>query len=334
VDGWRVLDRLKNNFTTRHIAVHIISATEDRQRGLAQGAIGFLNKPVKTREPLDKVFSAIKAYVQRPVKNLLIAEQDEAYRKKIVELIGNEDVQSTPVGSADEAKKVLLDRHFDCVVLGQQLRDGSGMELMSNMMKEQALREIPVIFNITRDLGEEESETLSRLSQQGMIRPVRSAERLLDETSLLLHRQVAKLTPDKRQVLERLHQTCSVLAGKKVLIVDDDIRNIFAMMSVLERHKMNIVTAETGKEAIDIIQKTPDLDVVLMDIMMPAMDGYDTMREIRKDKRFKTLPIVAVTAKAMKGDREKCIEAGATDYLAKPVDTEQLLSMLRVLLYK
>jgi CheY-like chemotaxis protein len=334
VDGWRVLDRLKNNFATRHIAVYIISATEDRARGLAQGAIGFLNKPVKTKEPLEKTFGTIKDFIHRQVRNLLVVEQDETYRGKIIDLIGNGDVSATSVGSAEEATKVMLDRHFDGIVLGQQLKDGTGIDLMTSMMKEPALREIPVIFNLTRELEDAESEQLSKLTQMGMIRTVRSAERLLDETSLVLHRVLQKLAPEKRQMLERLHQTCSVLAGKKVLIVDDDIRNIFAMMSVLERHKMNIVTAETGRDAIDIIQKTPDLNVVLMDIMMPAMDGYDTMREIRKDKKFKHLPIVAVTAKAMKGDREKCIEAGATDYLAKPVDTEQLLSMLRVLLYR
>jgi hypothetical protein len=209
-----------------------------------------------------------------------------------------------------------------------------GFDLVDEIHENLGLSELPVLFYATRGLSRKDEIHLKRLTQTSTLRDVRSPERLLDDVLLFLHRPLSALPEEKRKMLEALHETATVLAGKKVLIVDDDIRNIFAMTSILEPYKMQIASAETGKAAIELLQQSPDTEVVLMDIMMPDMDGYDTMRTIRKLAKFRSLPIIALTAKAMKGDREKCIEAGASDYIAKPVDTEQLLSLLRVWLYR
>jgi len=214
------------------------------------------------------------------------------------------------------------------------LPDAKGFELIEEIKNDPHLADLPLILFLTRELTRKEESHLKRLSQTMNLREARSLERLLDETTLFLHCDVSRLPEAKRQALEKLRQTDTVLAGKKVLIVDDDIRNIFAMTSLLERYQMQVFSAETGKAALDLLQTTPDMDVVLMDIMMPAMDGYDTMRAIRKFAKFRALPVIALTAKAMKGDREKCIDAGASDYIAKPVDTTELLSMLRLWLYR
>ena len=333
MDGWRVLDRLKNDFETRHIPVCIISASDERVRGLTQGALAYLTKPIKTREPLEHAFGLMKQFVDQPVRNLLIVEKDDAFRKGIGELVGALNVHILSVASGKESLAALMDRHFDCVIAGQELADMAGIDWLDAVSAEPALREIPIVFNTVRPLVEKEQERLRHLVRAVPICHVTSIENLVMEAALYLHWEMAKLPDSVRGIFQKNQQSSSILAGKKVLVVDDDIRNIFAMMSILERQKMIVLTAETGRDAINLIEQSPGIDIVLMDIMMPAMDGYDTMREIRKMEKFKALPIIAVTAKAMKGDREKCIEAGATDYLAKPVDTEQLFSLLRVLLY-
>jgi CheY-like chemotaxis protein len=220
------------------------------------------------------------------------------------------------------------------MVLDLLLPDMTGLELLQRIKKQPKLRSLPIIVYTGKDLSREEERELKRLAQTIILKDVRSPERLLDETSLFLHRNAASLPENKRQIIEKLHQSDTLLAGKKVLLVDDDVRNIFAMTSVLERHRMEILPAESGQDALDLIQKHPEVDAVLMDIMLPEMDGYETTRAIRRMPQFKDLPIIALTAKAMKGDREKCLEAGASDYIAKPVDTEQLLSLLRVWLYR
>ncbi len=249
-------------------------------------------------------------------------------------MCGGDDVSITTVASNADALKAAAEVRFDAVVTDIELADGTGLDLLEKLHHEPANRDIPVIFYITREVNRKIESQLKRAGQSLVVKDVRSPERLFDEVALFLHRKPENLPQQQQELLQRLHSTDQVLAGKKVLIVDDDIRNIFAMTSVLERHNMNIMPAETGKAAIETLQNTPDVDVVLMDIMMPAMDGYDTMRAIRKQARFRSLPIIALTAKAMKGDREKCIEAGASDYIAKPVDTEQLLGLLRVWLYR
>jgi CheY-like chemotaxis protein/signal transduction histidine kinase/HAMP domain-containing protein len=333
VDGWRVLDRLKDDPTTRHIPVYLISVTDEPERSLQRGALGFLHKPAD-KDALTGVLSTVKSFVERRVKTLLVVEDDDLQRQSIVELIGNDDVGITAVATGQEALDALSKQHFDCMVLDILLPDMPGLEVIQRIKKEESLRSLPILVYTVKDLSRKEETALKRLSQAIILKDVKSPERLLDETALFLHRNTASLPEDKRAILERLHRSDTVLAGKRVLIVDDDVRNIFAMTSVLERHKMEVVAAENGKDALEQIEKTPTPDIVLMDIMLPEMDGYETTRRIREQPQFKGLPIIALTAKAMKGDREKCIEAGASDYIAKPVDTEQLLSLLRVWLYR
>ncbi|WP_373536093.1 HAMP domain-containing protein, partial [Microcoleus sp.] len=333
MDGWTVLDRLKHDATTRHIPVHIVSVEEGRQRSLQLGAIAYLQKPV-SHEALSKSLTDIKGFVDRPVKNLLVVEDDATQRLSIVDLIGNHDVSTTAVGSGAEALETLKSGHFDCIVLDLGLPDMTGFELIEQIKQEPNLKSLPIIIYTGKELTRTEETQLKRMAETIIVKDVRSPERLLDETALFLHRVQANLPEPKRQMLEQLYQTDSTLAGKKVLIVDDDVRNIFALTSMLERHLMQIVFAENGREGIAQLQNTPDINIVLMDVMMPEMDGYETMEAIRKMPQFGSLPMIALTAKAMKGDREKCIEAGASDYITKPVDTEQLLSLLRVWLYR
>ena len=333
MDGWTVLDRLKHDPTTRHIPVHILSVEEERQRGLQLGAIAYLQKPV-TSEALSQTLADIKGFVERQVKNLLVVEDDETQRHSIVELIGNTDVRTTAVGTGEAALMALRSGHFDCVVLDLGLPDMTGFELLEQIKLDISLHTVPVIIYTARDLTKQEETELKRIAETIIIKDVRSPERLFDETALFLHRVQANLPQPKRQMLEQLHSSDTVLAGKKVLIVDDDMRNIFALTSMLERYQMQVTYAENGREGIAMLENTPDIDIVLMDVMMPEMDGYETMRAIRSFSQFSSLPIIALTAKAMKGDREKCIEAGASDYITKPVDTEQLLSLLRVWLYR
>jgi CheY-like chemotaxis protein/signal transduction histidine kinase/HAMP domain-containing protein len=333
MEGWKVLDRLKDDPNTRHIPVQIITAEEERDRGLKQGAVAFLTKPVQ-KETLDSAFTEIRGHIERQMKSLLVVEDDEIQRKSIAELIGEQDVEITGVSTAQEALERLQSGKYDCMVLDLGLPDMTGFQLMEEMRKIPSLQTLPVIVYTGRDLTKKEETQLKRVAKTIIVKDVRSPERLLDETALFLHRVQARMPEQQRKILEKLHETDEVLSNKKVLVVDDDIRNIFAMTSLLERHNMTVYSAENGKDAIEVLRENPEIDIVLMDIMMPEMDGYDTMHEIRKVPRFKNLPILALTAKAMKGDREKCIEAGATDYISKPVDTEQLLSLLRIWLHR
>jgi CheY-like chemotaxis protein len=336
IDGWRVLNRLKDDVATRHIPVQVISTDEERERGLRMGAMGVLNKPVKTKETLDRAFAQVRAFCEPRTRRVLVVEGDEAHRSMAVEAVSADNVEVLTASTAADAWAAAKENAggLDLIVLGLELPDRSGFELIDDLKEDDALRDVPLIAHVTRDLSKKEQLHLKRLTQATVLKEVRSAERLLDEAALFLHRPVASFGEERRRMIEQLHDAASVLAGKKVLIVDDDIRNIFAMTSLLEPFNMQIFSAETGRGAIEMLQDTPDVDVVLMDIMMPDMDGYDTMRAVRKLSKFRQLPIIALTAKAMKGDREKCIEAGASDYISKPVDTDQLLAMLRVWLYR
>ena len=332
-DGWTILDRLKHDPGTRHIPVHIISVEENWQRGLRLGAIDFLTKPA-TKESLSEALTTLHEFVDRPVKRLLVVEDDEAAQRSIAELIGTEDVQTTTVGSGEEALQALQSGHYDCMVLDLGLPDMTGFQLITRVKSEIGLRKLPTIVYTGKQLTKREEAELGRLAESVVIKDARSPERLLDETALFLHRVTANLPEGKRRMLEALHRNDPTLTGRTVLIVDDDVRNIFALTTFLERSEMKVVYAESGRDGIARLQQTPEVDVVLMDVMMPEMDGYETMRAIREMAPFRHLPIIAVTAKAMKGDREKCIEAGASDYIAKPVDMDQLLSLLRVWLYR
>jgi CheY-like chemotaxis protein len=329
LDGWTVLDRLKHDPATRHIPVHIISLMEEAQRGMRLGAMAHLAKPVE-REALEAAFSSLTGFIDRKVRSLLIVEDNDVERQSIVELIGNGDVRSTAVATGAEALAALGGQSFDCLVLDLGLSDMTGFELLEKMKDDARLSQIPVIVYTGKELTKKQETELRRFAETIIIKDVKSPDRLLDETALFLHRVESNLPVEKRKMLEQLHQHEPALAGRKALIVDDDIRNIFALTSVLEQHDMTVVYAETGKDGMRILQEVPDIDVVLMDVMMPEMDGYEAMRRVRGLPAFKELPIIALTAKAMKGDREKCIEAGASDYITKPVDTEQLVSLLRV----
>jgi CheY-like chemotaxis protein/nitrogen-specific signal transduction histidine kinase len=333
IGGWTIFDRLKHDPKTRHIPIHIISVSDERQRGLQMGAIAYLQKPSSPDE-LREVFTSTRGFVERDVRNLLVVEDDANQRQSIVELVGNGDVATVAVGSGADALQALQEGHFDCMVLDLGLPDMTGFELIERIKRDIGLSELPIIIYTGKELTRKEETELKRLADTIIVKDVKSMDRLLDETALFLHRVEANLPPPTRRILEQLHKTDPVLAGRKVLIVDDDVRNIFALTSVLERYEMQILYAENGKDGIEVLQNNPDINVILMDVMMPEMDGYETMRAIRKMRKFKTLPMIALTAKAMKGDREKCIEAGASDYITKPVDTEQLLSLLRVWLYK
>jgi len=330
-DGWRVLDRLKVDLATRHIPVQVISVDENTEPTLSQGALSYLRKSEK-KESLSDAFEGLREFVNRPVKNLLLVEDDEIQSESIRTLIGNGDVKTTVVASGKDALQELQHKKYDCMVLDLGLPDMSGVELIEQIKQQAQSKSLPIVVYTAKDLLQEEETRLKALAESILIKDVRSPERLLDETALHLHRNAAKLPDKQRKMLELLHH--AVLEGKKVLLVDDDIRNIFAMTSVLERFKMNVISAENGRDAIDILLKTKDIDIVLMDIMLPTMDGYETIRAIREISDLRDMPIIAVTAKAMKGDREKCIAAGASDYLSKPVDTEHLRSVLRLWLHR
>jgi CheY-like chemotaxis protein len=331
IDGWRILDRLKVDLATRHIPVHIISVEQDREPTRTQGALGFITKS-ETKESLQRAFEQLRQFIDRPVKSLLLVEDDEIQTMSIRDLIGNGDVKTTVVNSGKDALLALQAEKYDCMILDLGLPDMSGAQLLEHIKNSVESRTLPIIIYTAKDLLDEEAAKLKHLAESILIKDVRSPERLLDETALVLHRNVTKLPDRQRKMLESLHQ--GALEGRRVLVVDDDIRNIFAMTSVLERFKMNVLSAENGKDAIQLLGDMDDIDIVLMDIMLPMMDGYATIRAIRENPRFKDLPIIAVTAKAMKGDREKCIAAGASDYLCKPVEAEQLRSTLRMWLHR
>ncbi|MGN6183679.1 MAG: HAMP domain-containing protein [Thermoanaerobaculia bacterium] len=333
MEGWTVLDRLKHDRVTRHIPVHIISADEETARGLRLGAFAHVQKPV-TKESLDDAFGKIRGFVERANKSLLVVEDNEQQRQAIVELIGEGDVEITAVGTGEEALNLLKERRFDCMVLDLGLPEMSGFDFINRMKNELQITDVPIVVYTGRELSRKEENDLKRMADAIIVKDVRSPDRLLDETALFLHRVEENLPESKRKMLEQLHESDPVLAGKKALIVDDDMRNIYALTSLLERHKMKVLYAESGAEGIDMLRNNTDIDVVLMDVMMPEMDGYEAMRRIRAMEEYKNLPMIALTAKAMKGDREKCMEAGASDYITKPIDAQQLVSLLRVWLYR
>ncbi|HEU4799405.1 MAG TPA: response regulator, partial [Gemmatimonadales bacterium] len=332
-DGWTILDRLKHDPATRHIPVHVISVEENWQRGLRLGAIDFLTKPA-SRDSIATSLRSLTDFVDRPVKRLLVVEDDEAQRDSITTLLAGDDIETTAVGTGAEALDALQARHFDCMVLDLGLPDMTGFQLVKRVKSEVGLRRLPTVVYTGKSLSRTEETELRRLAESVVIKDARSPERLLDDTSLFLHRAPAGLPPSRRRMLEQLRQRDPALAGRSVLIVDDDVRNIFALTTLLERNGMQVVHAESGAEGLQRLDEVPGIDIVLMDVMMPEMDGYETTRAIREQPKFRQLPVIAVTAKAMKGDREKSIEAGAVDYIAKPVDTDQLLSLLRVWLHR
>ncbi|MDQ1452997.1 MAG: hypothetical protein QOK38_2863, partial [Acidobacteriaceae bacterium] len=331
--GWTVLNHLKQDPATRHIPVQMLTLNEDWHHGLSHGAFAFVTKPT-TSEGLAAAIDRIRDYSRPRRKRLLVVEDEPAQQLSIRALLDYDDIDVDVVSTGEDALAAVSSQSYDCVVLDLRLPDMTGFELLDQLSQSDSGNELPVVVFTGKDLSPEEDARLHMLARSVIVKDVESPERLLDETALFLHRVVADLPPEKQNMLDRLHRSDEALVGKKVLVVDDDVRNIFALSSVLERRGMSVLMAGTGREAIATIESTPDLGIVLMDIMMPEMDGYQTMQVIRQNPQFRRLPIIALTAKAMKGDREKCLQAGASEYLAKPVNTEQLLSSLRMWLHR
>ena len=331
--GWTVLSQLKQDPATRHIPVQMLTLDEDRQHGLARGAFSFITKPT-TASGLGEALDRLTDFARPRRKRLLLVEDNAGERMSVAELLRGGGIDISEVGTGSDAIEAMRRESPDCVVLDLRLPDMSGFDVLERMRADSALSDVPVVVFTGRELSPEEEARLHTMARSVVVKGVESPERLLDETSLFLHRVFADLPPEKQGMLDRLNSSDENLVGRRVLLVDDDARNIFALSSVLERRGMEVLTATTGREAIATLEATPDVAIVLMDVMMPEMDGYETMRAIRDKSDFRRLPIIALTAKAMKGDREKCLEAGASDYLAKPVNTDQLLSALRIWLHR
>ncbi|MFP4582702.1 MAG: response regulator [Desulfococcaceae bacterium] len=335
IDGWTVMDRLKSSPATRHIPIHVVSAADQPDQpmdALRMGAVGFLTKPV-TVDALEDAFRRIENVTTRPVKRLLVVEDDPVQVESILTLVADGDVEAESAETAEDAFEKLSQAAFDCVILDLGLAGASGFELLERIRATRGISRTPVIIYTGRDLTRDEEARLQRYADSVIIKGARSPERLLEETTLFLHRVASEMPSEKREILESVDDRERAFQGKTILIVDDDMRNVFALASVLESVGLSLVEARDGREGLARLEDHPEIDLVLMDIMMPEMDGYAAMRAIREQDRHRNLPIIALTAKAMKGDKAKCIEAGANDYLAKPVDTDKLLSMLRVWLF-
>ena len=331
--GWTVLSQLKQNPLTRHIPVQIITLDEDRQHALASGAFSFVTKPT-TMDSVESALAKIKDYTAPRRKRLLIVEDNVAEQMSISELLGHDDIEIVTTSTGTDALATLKQESCDCVVLDLRLPDMSGFDVLERISRDPEISDVPVIVFTGSELSPEEDTMIHTMARSIVVKGVESPERLFDETALFLHRVVTELPPHQQKMLERLNSSDDDLVGRTALLVDDDARNIFALSSILERRGMHVLTATTGREAIELVESNPSISIVLMDIMMPEMDGYQTMGVIRQKPAFSRLPIIALTAKAMKGDREKCLEAGASDYLAKPVNTEQLLQSLRMWLHR
>src|SRR5499425_1819227 len=334
IDGWRVLERLKNDSDTRHIPVKIITTGEDIERGRALGAVSTLAKPVKTQEALTEAVDNLRLLLDTPTRDLIIVHRHGAEADELRDLLVADDVRVTMVDRLAAAFPILGSAGAVCLVVGMDLRRKEIDSLVGHIASDESGRDLPVIVHGRIALYRELQTALESSARGAAVALIASPERLLDQSSLFLHRAVGAMPERQRRVLEEIHHSNRALSGRKALIVDDDIRNIFALTAILEQHDMRIASSETGRGAIEILERSGDVDVVLMDIMMPEMDGYETMQAIRSIPRFRSLPVVAVTAKAMKGDREKCIEAGASDYVSKPVDPDELVSKLRAWLLR
>jgi signal transduction histidine kinase/CheY-like chemotaxis protein len=334
MDGWTVMERLKDSPTTRHIPVHFVSASSQKNmEAKRMGAIGYLFKPVNMAE-LSEAFQKIEQFIAKTMKNLLVIVDNERRQRSILDLVGSKDIQFTLSVTKEEALQQLRQAQFDCIILDIDVGNNSGLNLLEQLYQEENLSQIPVIIYAERELTTQEEVLLQQCEENLTVKTVRSPERLLDEATLFLHQLEANLPKEKRTMLRRLHDKQAILADKKVLVVDDDMRNTFALTTILEDKEMQVIIAENGQEALELLSTQQDIDMVLMDIMMPEMDGYETIRKIRTQQRFRKLPIIALTAKAMKGDKTKCLEAGANDYLAKPIDADKLISLMRVWLYR
>ena len=329
VSGWTVLDQLQHDPVTKHIPVHIVSVQDEGDRGVVEGASTVLTKPAH-RDELQALFARIEEAIEKRVKHLLVIEDDSVQRQTIVDLLYNGHTTVRGAGSGENALQAMREQHFDCVVLDLGLPDTNGFDLLEKMKGEPSLRSVPVVVYTAGDLARKDETRLRRLARSIVLKEVRSPERLLEEVNRLLQRVAVPVPVGADGGEPEEAGTDAKLAGRKVLIVDDDVRNIFALTAALERHGLEVVAAESGRDAVELIRSDRTIDIALIDVMMPEFDGYETMRAVREVTDLKDFPMLAVTAKAMKGDRDKCLEAGANDYIPKPVDTSTLLSMLRV----
>jgi CheY-like chemotaxis protein len=331
--GWKVMELLRNDLSYRHIPIHLISGEENRNLALKRGARSFKLKPLDN-ESLNDLFDDIVSFNKKDIKQILVIEDNEVDASQIVKMLGSENMQVTLAETGEKAMHDINNKDFDCIILDYSLPDLPGNELV-NQVAESKPRLTPVIVYSAKEFNKKELQQLSNVSSKILLKGVNSLEHLLEETILHLHINHKDLHTEKRKVIENIRKKEDILTGKNILVVDDDVRNLFALTTVFERYNMNVITAESGKEAINIISEdNPKIDMVLMDIMMPEMDGYETTQKIRREHKNSLLPIIAVTAKAMKGDRQKCIEAGASDYITKPLKIDQLLSLMRVWFYK
>ena len=331
MDGWLVLDQLKDDAALRHIPVTVISVSDESWRGFHAGAFAYLEKPVD-RDALSAALTRTKDLIDHPLRRLLVVEDDESHRSSIMALIGEGDALVTAVGTGRAALEAIAAQRFDCLIVDLGLPDMSGVELIEQIRRSDAATHLPIVVYTAQTLEPVEAERLARLADTTVTKGVDAPERLRDETSRFLHRVIDALPADRRRALVRFERSEASLNGRKVLIIDDDVRNIFSLTSELERYGIETCYAENGADGLNRLRDEADVDVALVDIMMPDMDGYETIRAIRALKAFRRLPVIAVTAKAMKGDREKCLAAGASDYVAKPVDVTHLVGVIAALL--
>ena len=333
IKGKQVLHELKGNPSLRHIPVHIISANDRSLEPIREGAVEYLMKPI-SKDGLEEAFNRIENFVNRKIKNLLIIEDSENSRKAMTILIGNGDVKCYEAATGKAALELFQHNHIDCIILDLGLPDMTGFELIHKLEDVKGHNLPPIIVYTGKELTKEENNLLHKYAESIIIKGVKSEERLLDETALFLHRTISNLPKSKQIIINNLHDKQAIFHLKKILLVDDDMRNVFALSKILQERGMEVIKAENGKTALEMLDKNPDIDLVLMDIMMPEMDGYEAMNRIRNQIKFRNLPVIALTAKAMKDDKQKCIDAGANDYITKPIDVERLLSLMRVWLSK
>jgi len=333
MNGWEVLDGLKKNQALRHIPVHMMSVEEKTLDAFKKGAVGYLHKPIN-QDDLHRAFDQLEKIISCDLRELLVVEDDAILRQEIVKLIGNGDVQTTAVATGKEVITLLQEKKFDCMILDIGLPDMTGFELLDRLEKEKNIVIPPVIVYTGRELTREENDSLYRYTDSIIVKGVKSIERLLDETALFLHRVVNKMPEEKRKMIANLYEQDTMFIGKKVLIVDDDMRNAFALAKILSEKRIDTRIANTGIKALETLETEEGVDLILMDIMMPEMDGYEAIRKIRAQEKYWNLPIIALTAKAMPEDKEKCLKAGASDYLAKPIKEARLFSMMRIWLYR
>ncbi len=332
--GWRILDLFKNDINFRHIPVHLISGEENRLLAMHRGAKSFHLKPLKTGA-LSTLFADIVRYNDIKQKRLLVIEDNEMDSSQIAKIMENGELIHIEIANTGmKGLELIRENNYDCIIVDYMLPDIGGLEIVTEISNIRKQTITPVLIYSAKDFSPKEKTLLKQYSNKILLKDVTSLDLLLEEAVLLLHIDHKNLLPEKRKLIENLRSKNDILTHKKVLVVDDDIRNLFALTTAFERYNIHSVTAESGQEAMNILDEKNDIDIVLMDIMMPEMDGYETTQKIRREHKNTSLPIIAVTAKAMKGDREKCIEAGASDYITKPVKIDQLLSLMRVWLYK